>query len=216
MELRFLSKVAGKIQPYIMVISLIGAAGHIFNSLQRLVIQNRHILIQLIRSDKSSYQDAVILDIRRMDMIADKVRDLRLICLHISAHEDYDKAVVTVLLVNNRLACIFNRKVQCLCNVFDGAQVRCINFLQFRHRSVISGIVHQVLCRFHVCLIITAVTDSDGILSDRCQKHIFMRNASSHHTGIRFYRNHIRNTGSRKNTMVRIVADLIVTLQIFL
>src|SRR5699024_6390359 len=77
MELRFLSKVAGKIQPYIMVISLIGAAGHIFNSLQRLVIQNRHILIQLIRSDKSSYQDAVILDIRRMDMIADKVRDLR-------------------------------------------------------------------------------------------------------------------------------------------
>ena len=79
-------------------------------------------------------------------------------------------------------------------------------------------ILHDALGSFHVGTVITAIflADGNGIFSDWCQKHVFVGKTSAHHTGIGCNGNYFRNTGSGKDAVVCFVADLIVTLQIFL
>ena len=73
-----------------------------------------------------------------------------------------------------------------------------------------------VLGGFHVGPVIALLTENDGVLAGRCQKHIFMGDAAAHHTGIRFDGHDFGDAGPLENTVVGIVALLIVILQVLL
>ena len=64
--------------------------------------------------------------------------------------------------------------------------------------------------------VIAGITQNDGILSDRSQKHELMGDVAAHHTGIGLDRDYLGNTCTSEYVFISLVALIVILLKIFL
>ena len=182
-----------------MMLCLVGSAGKVISSLEGFIVEDNGISVhlQVHRSDVACVQAAFFGDHGCVNLLAEEVDQLRLVDFEIAADEKDNVFIINILLINNGFA-----GVLCLVSECSGFCVSCD--------------IGNVLSCLHVGSVIAGITQNDGILSDRSQKHELMGNVSAHHTGIGFDRYHLRHADTLKDTLVCCVAFLVILLQIFL
>ena len=79
-----------------------------------------------------------------------------------------------------------------------------------------STVINSIVRSFHIGTVSTVLAKNDGIFAGIHQKHIFMRYASTDHSGIGFYGYDFRNSRSLENAEICFCHSVIVCLQIFL
>jgi hypothetical protein len=150
-----------------------------------------------------------------VNLLTEEVDQLRLVDFEITADEKDNVFIINILLINNGFAGVLCLVSEEIADVFNGVDVRCINLFECSGFCVSCDIGNVLSC-LHVGSVIAGITQNDGILSDRSQKHELMGDVSAHHTGIGFDRYHLRHADTLEDALVCCVAFLVILLQIFL
>ena len=123
--------------------------------------------------------------------------------------------IINILLINNGFAGVLCLVSEEIADVFNGMDVRRVNLFECSGLCI-SCNIRDILGCFHVGSVIAGITQNDGILSDRSQKHELVGDVSAHHTGIGFDRYHLRHADTLEDALVCCMAFLVILLQIFL
>ena len=209
--------VALHVESFVMMLCLVGSAGKVVSSLEGFIIENNGISVhlQVHRSDIACVQSAFFGDHGCVNLLAEEVDQLRLVDFKITADEKDNVFIINILLINNGFAGVLCLVSEEIADVFNGVDVRCINLFECSGFCVSCDIGNVLSC-LHVGSVIAGITQNDGILSDRSQKHELMGDVSAHHTGIGFDRYHLRHADTLEDALVCCVAFLVILLQIFL
>ena len=203
------------IQSGVMILTDIRTAGKLIHSLKGAVIQNGEISFQFNRPDISCLKTAFFGNDCRMDVAVQIVCELGFIGLKVAADKQHNIMVITIALIDNRLAGRLFLTMQEITNLLNGVNVRRMYQGEFPG-SIASFVLNNTLRRLHVGTVIAFRTDRNRIFTDRGKQHKFMGNITAHHTGVGSHRNHLRQACPCIDALISLMALRIILLQIFL
>ena len=102
--------------------------------------------------------------------------------------------------------------MQEVAQILDGLFGRRVDLAQLFHFARL--VFDQAGRGFHVGAVIALIAQHDAVLADVGEQHILVRDLAAHHAGIGADRHDLGHAAARKDAVIRIIAALIVGLQI--